>query len=105
MSSIKAKIALLGATGYVGTRLLHSLLSENYHIKAFSRNSNKLGDRFDAFTQQIEKIDTDLTDVDTLATQVKGSDVLVYLVHSMRAASSRYDLVDDKLAVNTALAA
>ena len=105
MSKSIEKIAVLGATGYVGSRLLSSLLSNDFLIRSLSRSTKKLGNRFNGFETRLENLESDLTDQSKLSNQLAGCEVLVYLVHSMRTSGDKYDLVDDQLAINTAKAA
>ena len=105
MSNSVTKIAVLGATGYVGSRLLSALLSNGFLIRTLSRSTKKLTNRFNGFEKQLENLETDLTDESELSSQLSGCDVLIYLVHSMHTSGNKYDLVDDQLAINTARAA
>ncbi len=99
------KIAILGGTGYVGSRLVESLLSKGFYVRALSRNNQKLSKRFNLATDNLENLETDLNNKKQLSSQLEGCEILIYLVHSMSSAENKYDLVDDELALNTAEAA
>jgi uncharacterized protein YbjT (DUF2867 family) len=70
-----------GATGYIGARLVPSLLDEGHHVRAMARTPSKLTDV--PWRDQAEVARGDLSDVDSLIEAFDGMDVVYYLVHSM----------------------
>ncbi|WAC92800.1 DUF2867 domain-containing protein [Mycobacterium sp. Aquia_213] len=70
-----------GATGYVGARLVPSLLDHGHHVRALARDPSKLADV--PWRGQVELARGDLADVDSLVDAFAGMDVVYYLVHSM----------------------
>lgn len=67
------KIVLIGASGFVGSAILREALSRDHQITAIVRNPAKL-------TVQDPKLTVvggDVTDVDFLASQLKGKDALI----------------------------
>jgi len=81
MSHIKLKIAVLGASGYVGGRLVPRLLEEGYSVRCLARNPEKLVSRN---WPSVEVVYGDVLQPESLKSALKNIDVLYYLVHSMQ---------------------
>ena len=77
------KVAVLGATGYVGGRLVPRLLEKGYSVVAISRSRRKLAGRPWASHPRIELKPADATDESALGRALEGVDTVYYLVHSM----------------------
>ena len=97
-------VAILGASGYVGGRLAPRLLRAGHHVKCLVRSPIKITSREWARNANLEVHKCDLNNKTLLAEQLRGCDVLIYLVHSMRSAHSAYHEVDNQLAESTAIA-
>ena len=66
------KVALIGATGFVGSAILKELAERNHSIKAFSRSvGSDLGYR------NAVGVALDVNNVDALAADLKGADIVV----------------------------
>ncbi|MDH3629216.1 MAG: SDR family oxidoreductase [Acidobacteriota bacterium] len=76
----KPVIALAGATGYVGSRLLEALEAANYPVRCLARRPTFLSDRVGKTTTIIKG---DCLDASTLGPLLRGVDCAFYLVHSM----------------------
>ena len=63
------KIAIIGATGFVGSAILNELVSRNHKITAIARKPKE--------TPEVKWIATDIFNVDSLAEAIKGNDVVV----------------------------
>lgn len=89
------QVAILGATGCVGSNLVNKLIKSNEHeIIASYRSDKKVESGLrDA---QIEWRKVDLKIPASTQDFLKGADVLVYLIHSLE--SSKYESLDLKLA-------
>lgn len=98
-------IAVTGATGYVGGRLIPELLGRGYAVRCIARTPRKLESRPWRNADSLEVVESDLTDVTRLAEQLQGCEFAYYLVHSMVAAGEDYAERDRKLAENFAKAA
>ena len=66
------KIALIGATGFVGTAVLAELLHRGHHVTALVRNPGKL-----AAAPMLEAKALDACDADAVAAAVKGHDAVI----------------------------
>lgn len=67
------KIALIGATGFVGKALTNEFLSRNWNVTAISRNTSKL----EMENPKLTKTDADIYDKTALAEILKGYDAVV----------------------------
>ena len=79
----KCIIAVLGATGYIGGRLVPTLLERNWSVRAVGRNLEKLRCRPFATHPGIELTQADALDRTALTTALRGCHAVYYLVHSM----------------------
>ena len=75
------RVLVLGATGYVGSRLVPHLLDLGHEVVAAS-SSPPDPDRF-GWDERVEAVRCDVTDAASVARAVVGVDAVVYLVHSM----------------------
>ena len=71
---------VVGATGFVGTRLVEALLDQGHDVVAFSRNAHT-----ESFPEGVEPFEGDLADPNSLAGVCADVDVAYYLVHSLTA--------------------
>lgn len=71
-----ASVLVTGATGFVGKRLVPTLLDAGHHVKAMTRHP-------DDYDGPGEGVYGDVHDPGTLADALSGVDVAVYLVHSL----------------------
>jgi uncharacterized protein len=63
------KIAIIGATGFVGSAILNELVNRNQEITAIARNPKE--------TPNVKWVATDIFNIDSLAEILKGSDAIV----------------------------
>jgi uncharacterized protein YbjT (DUF2867 family) len=75
------RVLVLGATGYVGSRLVPHLLEHGHDVVAAS-SSEPRPDRF-GWDERVHAIRCDVTDPAAVLAAVDGVDVVVYLVHSL----------------------
>ncbi|MEM8864783.1 MAG: SDR family oxidoreductase [Planctomycetota bacterium] len=99
------KIAVTGATGYVGGRLAPLLIERGHAIRCLVRAPKKLDERPWRDLAGVEVAQSDLSDVDQLTEKLRGCQVGYYLVHSMVATGDEYAKEDQRLARNFAKAA
>lgn len=76
-------ILVLGATGYVGGRLVPRLLEAGYTVRAVSRSIEKLQGRPWAKHPNVELIAADVMEKKSLLQAARGCGIAFYLVHSM----------------------
>lgn len=82
MQSNTRRILLTGTTGFVGGRLLHSLIGAGCHPRVLVRSAERFGSLFPG-TKGTELVEADLLAPHTLARALEGIDLVYYLVHSM----------------------
>jgi uncharacterized protein YbjT (DUF2867 family) len=73
-------ILLTGATGFVGRRLLYSLLNEDVNIRLLVRNKKKLENQI---LERCQIFEGDTFNIPVLMDALNGVDVAVYLIHMM----------------------
>ena len=74
-------IAVTGASGYIGGRLVPLLLGNGHQVRVFTRDAQRLRDI--PWRDQVDVVEGDLQDRDAVARLCKDADLLYYLVHSM----------------------
>ncbi len=92
----------MGATGYIGGRLVPRLSEAGYSVRCLARRPEKLVGV--AWADQVEVVRGDALDPATLAQAMVDVDVVYYLVHSIGSGGSFSDS-DRTAASNTATAA
>ena len=100
-----AIVFVTGATGYVGGRLVPSLLRAGYRVRCLAREPRKLEARPWRNDPNVDVVTGDLTNVDELTEQLSGCSVAYFLVHSMEASGGKYAERDLLLASNFAAGA
>ena len=97
-SSNPQRVAIAGATGYIGGRLAPRLLDSGYSIRCLVRSPAKLQGREWAEDSRVEVRQADLADAESLARNLEGCQSAFYLVHSMTSAGAKYAEQDRRLA-------
>ena len=77
MTQTRKRLALAGATGYIGHNLLNEL-KKKYDVIALSRNGDDKDDE-----SHVEWRSCDLFSLHDTIDGLKGADIAIYLVHSM----------------------
>lgn len=98
-------IAVTGATGYIGTRLIPRLLAAGYRVRCLVRSPRKLDDRPWRHDARVEVVASNIEAEDPLAESLRGCHAAFYLVHSMESAGADYATRDRDLAQRFASAA
>lgn len=70
-----------GATGYIGGRLVPYLLNKGYNVRVLSRDSSRLQGR--PWINEVETVEADVLQPETLSIALENIDVAFYLIHSM----------------------
>jgi uncharacterized protein YbjT (DUF2867 family) len=89
-SSRGSTVVVTGATGYIGGRLVPSLLAAGYRVRCLVRCPKKLADRPFASHPHVEIVACDLEDRARTAAAMRGCSTAFFLVHSMLAAGRAY---------------
>ena len=76
-------IMVTGATGFIGSRLLDSLVRRGYSVKGMSRKEK--GNR-----PQIKFVKTDVFDLEQLTNSLRGIEIAYYLLHSMEGSKEKW---------------
>lgn len=99
------RIAIAGATGYIGGRLAPCLLDSGYALRCLVRSPRKLEGREWTTDSHVEIREVDLADTPSLTHELSGCYAAFYLVHSMMSAEGEYARRDLNLALTFANAA
>lgn len=78
-----SKVLVLGASGYVGARLVPELLCSGYSVKACGRSIKKLQKRPWSNEENVELAEFDIFDENSLKNVTQECDFAYYLIHSM----------------------
>jgi uncharacterized protein YbjT (DUF2867 family) len=97
-SSNPQRVAIAGATGYIGGRLAPRLLDSGYSIRCLVRSPAKLQGREWVEDSRVEVRQADLADAEPVARNLEGCQAAFYLVHSMTSAGAKYAEQDRHLA-------
>jgi uncharacterized protein YbjT (DUF2867 family) len=76
-------VLVLGATGYIGGRLIPLLLAAGYFVRALARSPAKLKGRPWSSHPRLEIVRGDVFDRDFLLAAARGCRAAYYLIHSM----------------------
>lgn len=74
-------VVVLGATGYVGGRLVPRLLAEGYRVRVVARTPEKVAAR--PWGERVEVFRGDVMEPDTLTAAFDGAAAVYHLVHAM----------------------
>lgn len=93
------KILLTGATGYVGKRLIPSLIENGYKVICCVRDKTILPFK-ESILRNIEILEIDFLHPPPLKTLPKDFDAAYYLIHSMNSSIKNFDELDSIAAEN-----
>jgi uncharacterized protein YbjT (DUF2867 family) len=105
MSGTGPLVAVTGASGYVGGRLVPRLLEAGYRVRCIVREPRKLAERPWRTHAGVSVEQGNLGDVAALTRQLDGCSAAYYLVHSMESSGHEYAERDRALAANFASSA
>lgn len=88
------KIAIIGATGFVGSKLVKEAADRGLQVTAIARNAEKIE------TENINKVSVDVNNVDELSEVLKGHDTVI---SAYNAGWTNPNIYDDFLAGSRAI--
>lgn len=95
------KIFLTGVTGYIGKRLLIQLLEQGHNVVCSVRDRKRFSTRlYQNHLHQIEIIENDFLNPESLENIPKDIDYAYYLIHSMSSDEGDFDVKEKKSAEN-----
>ena len=96
------RVLVTGATGYVGGRLVRSLLEKNYQVRVFVRDEKKVTQH--SWADSVEVTVGNVTDLPQISNALEGIDTAFYLLHSINS-STKFDQIEREMAANFGKAA
>lgn len=103
--TLTKKVAVLGATGYIGARLVPELAEAGWQVRAVGRNAYKLNGRSWSKLPGVETACADVSDKESLQSALQGCRFAFYLVHSMNPQTGDFAQADRIAADNMVSAA
>ncbi len=98
-------VLVLGATGYVGGRLLPLLLERGWKVRAAGRSDRKILGRPWGSHPNLEIVVADALDTAVLTEAMRGCWAVFYLIHSVRPGEQDFATLDRRIAYSTVHAA
>lgn len=83
------KVAVIGATGFVGTQVVNELSNRGYEVSAIARDSSKVETK-----ANVNPVDADVNNVEELAKVLEGNDAVI---NTFNAGWTNPNLYDDFL--------
>lgn len=93
-----SKILVTGATGYIGGRLVPRLLEKGHHVRCLVRDAERLAAR--SWADQVDVVEADVLEPDSLPSVLEGISCAYYLVHSMSSSAQGFENRDRTAAGN-----
>ncbi len=94
-------VLVLGATGYVGGRLVPLLLERGWKVRAVGRSESKIQARPWGRHPNLEIVVADALDLSALTDAMRGCRTMFYLIHSIRPGEHDFATLDRRMAYST----
>ncbi len=94
------KILLTGANGYIGKKLLPSLISDGHDVICCVRDHNRLPDAVIYENPRVSVVEYDFLEDSHTDPKIKDIDVAYFLIHSMTDSSKEFMEMEEKAAEN-----
>ncbi len=101
--TVRRKILVIGASGYIGSRLVPLLLGRGFAVRVLTRDESRIRRR--AWAEAVEPFQGDLRDATTLPPAFSGCNAIYYLAHSMERGEKDFVTAERDAARNVAIAA
>ena len=105
MDLMNKPVLILGATGYVGGRLVPLLLEKGWKVRAVGRSEQKIKARPWGGHPNLEIIAADVLDTESLVAAMQGCVAVFYLIQSIRPGESDFATLDRQIAYSAVNAA
>ena len=96
------RVLVTGATGYVGGRLVRTLLEKGYQVRVFVRDEKKVLQY--SWANSVEILVGNVTDFESTKRALIGIDTAFYLLHSINS-STKFDQIEKEMAATFGRAA
>jgi uncharacterized protein YbjT (DUF2867 family) len=96
------RVLVLGATGYIGGRLVPRLLEGGYRVRTLTRSAQRVAPL--PWAEDVEVVEGDAADGEAMAEAMADVDIVYYLVHSMTSGKD-YGRTDREIALTVAMQA
>lgn len=93
-------VLVMGATGYIGGRLVPRLLEAGCRVRVMGRSAAKIGSRPWACHSKVEVVEGDALDIQSLRRAISGCRAAFYLVHFINDPDARPGRTDRQAALN-----
>ncbi|MCY4171372.1 MAG: SDR family oxidoreductase [Bacteroidetes bacterium] len=80
------KVLVTGATGFLGSELVHQLLKSGYQVRIYRRETSKL-DLLNPIENEVEHAVGDITDIDALKQSMKNTQVVFHVAANVQTGS------------------
>ncbi len=94
----RTRILVVGASGYIGSRLVPQLLVQGYRVSCLIRDRNKITAY--PWSDSVEVFKGDVLDANSLDRAFQQVSVVYYLAHSMSNPTADFAELDRKAALN-----
>ncbi len=102
IENISSQILVLGATGFVGRRLVKHLIQNGREVSCLVRNLRRADDLRQLGAKLIEG---DVFNEKQIINACRECQTIIYLIHSMKRGRESFEVLDRKAAQNTLIAA